>query len=95
VRIHLQHLAEALKLKDIRMHITEEAENLLCEEGFDPQFGARPVKRVLQKQVLNELSKALLANKVSVSEIVVMDAIDRKIVFRRPIKQEEEIALVM
>ncbi|MNY36370.1 Chaperone protein ClpB [compost metagenome] len=71
--------------------MTEEAKAHLVEAGYDPHFGARPVKRVIQKQVLNELSKALLAGTLDTSLTVVMDIFDGKIVFRKPISQEEEI----
>ncbi|HRJ36515.1 MAG TPA: AAA family ATPase, partial [Flavobacteriales bacterium] len=90
VKLQLLQLGETLKKNDIRLHITEEAVKMISTLGFDPQFGARPVKRVIQKQVLNELSKSLLAGKVNREEVIVMDAIDNKIIFRRPIKIEEE-----
>ncbi len=72
------------------MFTTEEAKNHLVEAGYDPQFGARPVKRVIQKQVLNELSKAILSGTIDNSKTVVMDFIEDKIVFRGPINREEE-----
>ncbi|MBX7095853.1 MAG: ATP-dependent chaperone ClpB [Flavobacteriales bacterium] len=93
VKLQLHQLAVTLKKNDILLHITSEAVDMISTLGFDPQFGARPVKRVIQKQVLNELSKNLLAGKVSRDEVIVMDAIDGKVVFRRPIKKEEEIPL--
>lgn len=93
VKMQLYLLAVNLKTNDIQMHITKEATDLICELGYDPQFGARPVKRVIQKQVLNELSKNLLAGKVNRESVIVLDAIDKKIVFRKPIKKEEEVAV--
>lgn len=75
----------------MKLHITEEAIKTICEEGFDPQFGARPVKRVIQKKVMNELSKQLLAGKVSKDSMIVLDAIDKQIVFRKPISEKEEV----
>lgn len=93
VRIQLQHLADTLLHQGFSLHATGEAEQVLMEKGFDPQFGARPVKRVIQKEVLNELSKQLLAGKISREHIIVLDAIDGHIVFRKPIKAEEEVAL--
>jgi ATP-dependent Clp protease ATP-binding subunit ClpB len=59
--------------------------------GYDPFFGARPIKRVIQKQVLNELSKALLSGTIDREQNVVMDMFDGKIVFRKPINAQEEI----
>lgn len=91
VRLQLDILTKMLHQNDIRIHITQEAIARICEEGFDPQFGARPVKRVIQKQVMNELSKQILAGKVSKTEVIVLDAIDGKIIFRKPIRKEEEV----
>ncbi|HRE96921.1 MAG TPA: type VI secretion system ATPase TssH, partial [Flavobacteriales bacterium] len=71
VKLQLLQLGETLKKNDIRLHITEEAVKMISTLGFDPQFGARPVKRVIQKQVLNELSKSLLAGKVNREEVIV------------------------
>jgi ATP-dependent Clp protease ATP-binding subunit ClpB len=91
VTLQLQILTKMLHQNDMKLHITEEAIKVICDEGFDPQFGARPVKRVIQKKVMNELSKQLLAGKVSKDSIIVLDAIDKQIVFRKPIHANEEI----
>lgn len=90
VQLQLDHLKDMLLDKGIKIQMTEEAKAHLVEAGYDPHFGARPVKRVIQKQVLNELSKALLAGTLDTSLTVVMDIFDGKIVFRKPISQEEE-----
>ncbi|MGV3632556.1 MAG: ATP-dependent chaperone ClpB [Bacteroidota bacterium] len=91
VRIQLNNLKTLLETKDIRLHVTDDAFEWICKTGYDPHFGARPVKRVIQKQVLNELSRALLSDAVDTSQPVVMDVFDGKIVFRKPITHEEEI----
>lgn len=91
VQLQLDQLSTMLQERGIRMHMTEEAKLHIVEAGFDPHFGARPVKRVIQKQVLNELSKALLAGTIDTEKTVVMDIFDGKIVFRKPISVEEEI----
>lgn len=91
VNLQLQILTKMLHQNDIKIHITNEAIQNICDEGFDPQFGARPVKRVIQKKVMNELSKQLLAGKVSKDSIIVLDAIDKQIVFRKPINEKEEV----
>lgn len=91
VQLQLDQLKNMLLEKGIKIHMTEEAKSHLVEAGYDPHFGARPVKRVIQKQVLNELSKALLGGTLDTSLTVVMDIFDGKIVFRKPISQEEEI----
>lgn len=90
VQLQLDQLSTMLQERGIRMHMTEEAKLHIVEAGFDPHFGARPVKRVIQKQVLNELSKALLAGTIDTEKTVVMDIFDGKIVFRKPISVEEE-----
>ena len=89
--MQLNQLTTLLGEKGIRIHITEEAKAHLVEAGYDPHFGARPVKRVIQKQVLNELSKSILAGTLDMENVVVMDIFDGKIVFRKPISVEEEI----
>ena len=82
VQIHLKKLSKMLLDKQITLNTTEEAIIELSEKGFDPQFGARPVKRVIQKEVLNALSKELLAGKVLPDQHILLDAFDGKFVFR-------------
>jgi ATP-dependent Clp protease ATP-binding subunit ClpB len=91
VEIQLNNLKTLLNEKEIQLHITNDAFDWICAAGYDPQFGARPVKRVIQKQVLNELSKALLSGTIDTKSVVVMDVFDSKIVFRKPINALEEI----
>jgi ATP-dependent Clp protease ATP-binding subunit ClpB len=91
VTIQLNNLKVLLKTKDIKLVVTPEAFDWISEAGYDPFFGARPVKRVIQKQVLNELSKALLAGKINTDQNVIMDIFDGKIVFRKPVLAAEEI----
>lgn len=90
VSIQLNNLKKQLKEKEINLVITDEAFDWITETGYDPFFGARPVKRVIQKQVLNELSKALLSGTIDRSQNVVMDIFDGKIVFRKPVLAAEE-----
>jgi ATP-dependent Clp protease ATP-binding subunit ClpB len=91
VDIQLNQLKKLLKEKDLKLFVTEHAFDYIMEAGYDPFFGARPVKRVIQKQVLNELSKALLGGTVDKTRNVVMDFFDGKIVFRKPVLASEEI----
>jgi ATP-dependent Clp protease ATP-binding subunit ClpB len=93
VSIQMRMLAERLAPSGIRLHVTDSAADWLAEEGYDPQFGARPVKRVIQKEVLNSLSKQLLAGTIDKDRVVVIDVIDEQLIFRRPIDTLEEIAL--
>lgn len=90
VRIQLDNLKRLLHEKELSLYVTKDAFEYITDAGYDPFFGARPVKRVIQKQVLNELSKALLSGAVEKSSRVVMDVFDGKIVFRKPVLAEEE-----
>ncbi|WP_456378265.1 ATP-dependent chaperone ClpB [Lutibacter sp.] len=82
VKLQLDGLAKLLAKKDIHIKFTDEVLETLATKGFDPQFGARPVKRVIQRDILNELSKEMLAGKVSSDSHILLDAFDNKIVFR-------------
>ncbi|REE81795.1 ATP-dependent Clp protease ATP-binding subunit ClpB [Lutibacter oceani] len=82
VRLQLNGLIKILKEKEIELEFTEDLVEALAEKGFDPQFGARPVKRVIQKDVLNELSKEILSGKITATSSILLDAFDDKIVFR-------------
>lgn len=91
VAIQMRALTDRLKEQQIKLVVKEDAMNWIAESGYDPFFGARPVKRVIQKMVMNELSKAILGNQIDTSQNVVLDIFDGKMVFRRPINEEEEI----
>ena len=82
VNLQLKGVAKMLAEKDIVFDSTEEAIAALAEKGYDPQFGARPVKRVIQREILNELSKEILAGKVTADSSILLDAFDGKFVFR-------------
>jgi len=60
--------------------------------GFDPQFGARPIKRMIQKELLNELSKQIIAGKLETDKPQVIDVFDGKIVLRKPLGTEAQLA---
>ena len=90
VQIQLNQLTVLLAEKEIKLVVTKEAFEYISRIGYDPFFGARPIKRVIQKQVLNELSKALLSGSIDKEQNVVMDMFDEKIVFRKPINAQEE-----
>lgn len=90
VGIQLGMLKKKLLAQNIRLVINEEAYDWIAQEGYDPFFGARPVKRIIQRNVMNELSKAILADKLDMTKTVVMDVFDGKIVFRLPINEKEE-----
>ena len=71
-----------LAKQQITLDATEEAISYLANQGYDPQFGARPVKRVIQRKVLNELSKEILSGKVTVDSIILLDEFNDELVFR-------------
>jgi ATP-dependent Clp protease ATP-binding subunit ClpB len=88
VDLQIAELSERLVDRGIQLSASPEALAYLAEKGYDPQFGARPVKRLIQKEVLNELSKALLAGKVTKDEPVVLDVFSGQVVFRKPLEEE-------
>ncbi|MGL5888630.1 MAG: AAA family ATPase, partial [Bacteroidia bacterium] len=88
VRIQFEQIAERAAENNITLSASKEAIEWLAELGYDPQYGARPVKRLMQKKVLNELSKQILAGKVQTGEKVVVDVFEREIVFRAPLAEE-------
>ncbi len=90
VEIQMAKLKAELLEKGVSLVVNEEALAWISNVGYDPQFGARPIKRVIQKHVLNELSKQLLAGTIDRENNVVMDVFDDNIVFRKPITAEEE-----
>ncbi|MGI9530421.1 ATP-dependent chaperone ClpB [Lutimonas sp.] len=82
VRLQINALSKMLKDKNILLRATEEAIASLSTKGFNPQFGARPIKRVIQKEVLNELSKEILAGKITAQSDILLDSFDDQLVFR-------------
>lgn len=82
VDIQLKGVIKMLKTQNIIMDATQEAKEYLAEKGFDPHYGARPVKRVIQKEVLNKLSKEILAGKVTAESIILLDSFNNELVFR-------------
>lgn len=91
VDIQLEDLKETLKEKGFSLVVTHDAIEWIAKTGFDPFFGARPVKRLIQKQVLTELSKAILSNSIDKEHNVVLDVFDGKVVFRKPVNEIEEL----
>ncbi|MBA3971258.1 MAG: AAA family ATPase, partial [Bacteroidetes bacterium] len=86
VELQFEDVASKLAENNIQISATPEAIEWLSELGYDPQFGARPVKRVIQKRVLNELSKQILAGKVQKDSQLILDVFDKEFVFRNPIE---------
>jgi ATP-dependent Clp protease ATP-binding subunit ClpB len=82
VKLQLEGLKKILNKQNITLDATDEAISFLAEKGYEPQFGARPVKRTIQKEVLNNMSKSLLSGEIKADSIILLDAFDNKLVFR-------------
>jgi ATP-dependent Clp protease ATP-binding subunit ClpB len=82
VGLQLKGVIKMLAHQNITMDATPEAIDYLALKGYDPQYGARPVKRVIQREVLNQLSKEILGGKVTVDSIILLDSFDGQLVFR-------------
>jgi ATP-dependent Clp protease ATP-binding subunit ClpB len=82
VKLQLDKLTQMLKTQGINFEFTPDAAESLSRKGFNPQYGARPIKRVIQKEVLNALSKEILAGKVHAQSSILLDAFDDQLVFR-------------
>ena len=93
VELQLNQLEHILQKQGIDLQATPEAIDFIASQGFDPQFGARPVKRYIQKRVLNELSRQLLIQNVKPNSSVVLDAFGDNLVFRPPIKKENGVVV--
>jgi ATP-dependent Clp protease ATP-binding subunit ClpB len=86
VGLQLKATSKILQQQGITLDATPEAIGFLSKIGFDPQYGARPVKRVIQKEVLNQLSKEILSGKIKPESVILLDEFDNRLVFRN---QEE------
>ncbi|APY12861.1 ATP-dependent chaperone ClpB [Seonamhaeicola sp. S2-3] len=82
VGLQLKNVTKMLAQQNITFDATQEAIDYLAIKGYNPEYGARPVKRVIQKEVLNALSKEILAGKVTTDSIILLDAFNEKLVFR-------------
>lgn len=82
VKLQFGQISRLLKTQDVTIEMSEAAIDHLAEVGFDPLFGARPIKRALQRYVLNDLSKKLLADEVNKEQPIMVDFEEGKLVFR-------------
>lgn len=82
VGIQVRGIQKMLAANGVTLEVTETAMELLAEDGYDPEFGARPVKRTIQRLVLNQLAKDILAQKVDRGHPIVIDVKDDRLVFR-------------
>jgi len=82
VENQITNIQKMLEKNNIKINVTKKAIDYIAKVGFDPQFGARPIKRVIQKNVLNELSKIILQEKVDKSSVIVVDEKNDKLIFK-------------
>jgi ATP-dependent Clp protease ATP-binding subunit ClpB len=86
VKIQMKQLQKQLNEKQITIDISPQGIATLALKGYDPQYGARPLKRVIQKEVLNKLSKAILGGDIHTDSVVLIDSFEGEIIFRSPEK---------
>jgi ATP-dependent Clp protease ATP-binding subunit ClpB len=89
VQIQLNGLRKLVAENGIQLQFSDYALEFLAEQGFDPQFGARPLKRLIQKEIVNQLSKRILAGDIDKSEPVLVDVFDNTVVFRNEAQELE------
>jgi ATP-dependent Clp protease ATP-binding subunit ClpB len=82
VKLQFDELKKRIDQQKITIDATDEAIEYLSMKGYQPEYGARPVKRVLQKEVLNALSKDILSGKITTDSIILLDCFDDQLVFR-------------
>jgi len=82
VELQLRNVQNALEKNNIKLTVTKRAVDYIADTGYDPQFGARPIKRVIQRDLLNELSKMILDGKVDRDSVIVVDEKNSGLVFR-------------
>ncbi len=82
VKIQLENLKRLVSQSGIHLQFSDYALSFLAEQGFDPQFGARPLKRLIQKEIVNQVSKRILAGDIDKSQPVLVDVFDNTVVFR-------------
>ena len=83
VRIQLDRVIEKIETKEITLEVSDQAVEAIAKIGYDPDFGARPIKRVIQRKVVNELSKKLLSGEIITGDAVLIDAFDENVVLRK------------
>ncbi|HEY0092400.1 MAG TPA: AAA family ATPase, partial [Flavobacterium sp.] len=89
VGLQVKSVTKLLAQQNITLDATPEAIEYLSKKGYDPQFGARPVKRVIQREVMNRLSKELLGGHIKADSIILLDSFDGELVFRNQVAEVE------
>jgi ATP-dependent Clp protease ATP-binding subunit ClpB len=85
VNIQLNNLKKLVAQSGIQLEFSDYALDFLAEQGFDPQYGARPLKRLIQKEIVNQLSRRILAGEIDKSKPVLVDVFDNTVVFRNEV----------
>jgi ATP-dependent Clp protease ATP-binding subunit ClpB len=91
IRIQLNNLKNLVAQNGIQLQFSDYLIDHLAEHGFDPQYGARPLKRMIQKEIVNGLSKKILAGDIDKAHPVLVDVFDNLVVFRNDVEQPQEI----
>ncbi|HMI79670.1 MAG TPA: hypothetical protein VK484_12805, partial [Ferruginibacter sp.] len=91
IRIQLDSLKQLVGQTGINLQFSDYVLDFLAENGYDPQFGARPLKRLIQKEIINQLSKRILAGDIDKSRPVLVDVFDGTVVFRNEAVKPEFI----
>jgi ATP-dependent Clp protease ATP-binding subunit ClpB len=91
IRIQLENLKNLVAQSGVQLQFSDYLVDYLAENGFDPQFGARPLKRLIQKEIVNSLSKRILAGDIDKSHPVLVDVFDGVVVFRNEVEQPQVV----
>jgi len=91
VNIQLNNLKRLVAQSGIQLEFSDYALDFLAEQGFDPQFGARPLKRLIQKEIVNRLSRRILAGEIDKSQPVLVDVFDNTVVFRNEVATKSSL----
>lgn len=86
VKIQIRNVQHTLVNNNIQLHLEEKAIDWLTRYGYDPQYGARPVKRLIQKYILNELSKKIISQEVEKDKVIIVEVLNDDLVFKNPEK---------
>ena len=91
IRIQLNNLKKLVAVNGIQLNFSDYLLDHLAQHGFDPQYGARPLKRMIQKEIVNGLSKKILAGEVDKANPVLVDVFDGVVVFRNDVEQPQAV----
>ena len=91
IKIQLHALKQLVGQSGIQLKFTDYLIDFLAENGFDPQFGARPLKRLIQKEIVNKLSKKILSGEIDKNHPVLVDVFDGVVVFRNDVEEPHEV----